>query len=333
MFGMALGLDAPWYVASSEIVEGELHIHVDFEVGARFEGKPVHDTAVRTWRHLNFWQYPTYIHGRVPRCVDAEGKVKTVEAPWAKPGSGFTLLFSDLVFNMVPSTPVSKVAEQLKVDEMKIWRFMDRSVESARAKEDFSTVARVGVDETSCKKGHHYITTFVDLDTRRVLFACVGKGASTLTEFKTDLEKHGGKASNIKSFSSDMSKAFLSGIAESFPTASVVLDKFHLVKMVSEAVDATRRIETQKIRTTRGFRFLLLKNPDRLSDSQKELLKATMAKPAFSKTAECYRLRLAFQELFLHSKETAPEAFNTWLSEAIESGAEAMEKVGASCVL
>ena len=66
---------------------------------------------------------------------------------------------------------MSKVAELLGVDDMRLWRLAERAVESAREHADFSGVTRVGVDETSCKKRHDYISLFVDLDSKRVLFA------------------------------------------------------------------------------------------------------------------------------------------------------------------
>lgn len=324
---MALGLSSPWKVVSSEIVEGELQISIDFEKGSRFNGCPVHDTVERTWRHLNFWQYPTYLTARVPRVKDAQGKVTQVEVPWAQPGSGFTALFEALSLTMMRSMPVSEVARHLMVDDMALWRLLQRSVSLARESLDLSTVTRVGVDETKCRKGHHYISLFVDLDTKRVLFACEGKSASVLSEFKRDLICHGGNPESITTFSSDMSAAFLSGIAEEFKGAKVVLDKFHLVKMVSEAVDETRRSETKKARKAAGNRFLWLKNRSKLSDQQFQDLQTLQEDPAFAKTAEGYRLRLAFQELFMVKERVAEFRLNEWLDEALSCGVQAIEKV------
>ena len=97
---MGLGLADPWIVTSSSIEDGELHIKVDFVRGARFDGRAVHDSVERSWRHLNFWQYPTYIHARVPRVIGPDDKVTQVDVPWARPGSGFTALFEALAITM-----------------------------------------------------------------------------------------------------------------------------------------------------------------------------------------------------------------------------------------
>ena len=48
LFATALGLSSPWIVADSQLIEGELHLNIDFAVGARFDGKPVHDTVQRS---------------------------------------------------------------------------------------------------------------------------------------------------------------------------------------------------------------------------------------------------------------------------------------------
>lgn len=327
LFGMALGLSKPWFVESSLITDGELHIRIDFETGSKFDSRPVHDTLEREWRHLNFWQYPTYLHARIPRVVGEDGKVTQVEVPWARPGSGFTALFEAIALAMARSMPVSEVARHLQVDDMALWRLLEKAIGASREKADHSQVRRIGLDETAARRGHDYITKFVDLDAGRVLFACQGKGAGTLGDFKKDLAAHGGDPQKIETIACDMSPAFLSGIAEHFPKARVVLDKFHLVKMLSEAVDATRREESGRCRTARGTRFLLLKNPNKLSREQRKLLGDLLVDESFAKTAEAYRLRLAFQELFLQKKSRAAHYLATWLDAAYDSGVRAIEHV------
>jgi transposase len=324
---MGLGLSRPWIVMSSKIEAEELHIEIDFEKGAKFEGLSVHDTVDRTWRHMNFWQYPTYLHARVPRVVDGEGKVKQVEVPWARPGSGFTALFEALAITMCAHMPVSQVSDKLKVDDMALWRLLERAVEAARELADFSKVTKVGLDETASRRGHHYITKFVDLDASRVMFVCEGKAANVLKQFKADFVLHAGKPEKVRTFSSDMSPAFLSGIAEHFPEATVVLDKFHLIKMLSKAVDQTRRSEAKGLRGFRGIRFLFLKNQSRLKEGERQQLGALLMKPAFAQTAEAYRLRLAFQELFNQPKAIAADYLADWLDSALACGVKTIEDV------
>src|SRR5580693_8937712 len=97
----ALGLAPPWAVSRSDF-DPEAHrldIEIDFAPGSRFACPtcgaadcPAYDTERMTWRHLNFFQHEAYLHARVPRVRCDKCGIKTVNVPWARPGSGFTLL-------------------------------------------------------------------------------------------------------------------------------------------------------------------------------------------------------------------------------------------------
>ena len=106
LFSMALGLQSPWQVkdvafSTDESAHSELHLRIDFISGSRFPDEanvacPVHDTVERQWQHLSFFEHTCYLHCAVPRITTTDGKVRTVDVLWARPGSGFTLLFEAL---------------------------------------------------------------------------------------------------------------------------------------------------------------------------------------------------------------------------------------------
>ena len=105
-FSMALDLQTPWQVkdvtfSANELSRNELHLHIDFVSGSRFLDEagnlcPVHDTVERQWQHLSFFEHTCFLHCAVPRITTSDDKVLTVDVPWARPGSGFTLLFEAL---------------------------------------------------------------------------------------------------------------------------------------------------------------------------------------------------------------------------------------------
>ena len=110
LFGMALGIAAPWMVMRSDFdaAAKRLDIHLDFATGSRFvcpgcgaASCPAYDSADKTWRHLNFFQHEAYLHARVPRVVCERCGVKQAAVPWARTDSGFTLLFEALIMAMV----------------------------------------------------------------------------------------------------------------------------------------------------------------------------------------------------------------------------------------
>ena len=229
-FALALGLAKPWYVVRNELdtVERQLEIGIDFERGGTFAcpecgraGCKAYDTEERRWRHLNFVQFETVLSARVPRVDCGRCGKRPVPVPWARPGSGFTLLFEALLLTMVPHMPVAAAARLLGEHDTRLWRVIHHYVDQAVAERDDSAVKRVGVDETSSRRGHKYISIFVDLDVPRVLFGTEGKDASTVARFAEDLEAHGGEPAAIEEVCMDMSPAFIKGARESLPNASV----------------------------------------------------------------------------------------------------------------
>ena len=183
LFSMALGLQLPWQVkevtfSTSEIARSELHLRIEFIPGSRFPDEtnelcPVYDTVERQWQHLSFFEHTCYLHCAVPRITTTEGKVRTVDVPWSRPGSGFTLLFEALALALIErEMPVNRVAEVLKVNPQRIWTVFNYWINKAKAADDPSTLTRLGVDETSTKKGHHYITLGVDLEHKKFILEC-----------------------------------------------------------------------------------------------------------------------------------------------------------------
>ena len=118
--------------------------------------------------------------------------------------------------------PVKAVADLVGEHDTRIWRVLHHYVEVARAAADFSATIRVGLDETSRRRGHHYISLFVDLDRPRLLFATPGRDAATLGRFRTDLVAHGGKPETITELVMDMAPPFIAGAARHFPDAAVI---------------------------------------------------------------------------------------------------------------
>lgn len=319
LFRLALGLAEPWFVESLDFSaeKNRLDIHLNFEKGSKFPCPecgvqcPVHDTDQRTWRHLNFFQHETYLHARLPRIKCPEHKVKTVEVPWARPGAGFSLLFEAMVMVMAQNgmTP-NAIGRLVNEHDTLIWRILNHYVEEARGQVDLSTVSKVGVDETSRAKGHKYVTVFMDLDQRRVVFVTEGKDAETVKTFKKDLVEHGGKAKQVKEFCLDMSPAFQRGIEENFPKAQMTFDQFHLMKLMNQAVDEVRRQEQKEHPELKGSKYLWLKNEWNHSDRQKKLFDALRAMKL--KTSKAHHLRGVFQDVFTCSPQEGESLLKRW---------------------
>jgi transposase len=313
---LALGLTPPWMVTGSEFdpEAKRLDIQVDFTPGSRFACPhcgaadcPAYDTERMTWRHLNFFQHQAYLNARVPRVRCETCGVKKVQVPWARPDSGFTLLFEALLMTMLSAMPVNTVARMVGEHDTRLWRVLHHYVEQARARADASQVTRVAIDETAARRGHDYISLFVDIEQARVLFATDGRDAGTVAAFADDLAAHGGDPEAVEEVCIDMSPAFIKGVAESLPKAAVTFDKFHAVKIVNDAVDQVRRAEQKRQGLLRGTRYIWLRNPANLTERQQATLDALSTQHL--KTARAYQIRLAFQNLYDQPSAAAGAAF------------------------
>ena len=197
---LALALTPPWTVTRSNFdPEGHrLDIGLDFPPGNRCLSNcgaadcPAYDTERKTWRHLNFFQHQAYLNARVPRVRCDTCGIKTIGVPWARPDSGFTLLFEALVMTMISAMPVKAVARIVGEHDTRLWRMVHHYVDAARARADASGVTRLAIDETAARRGQDYITLFVDIDQARVLFATEGNDAETVAAFADDLTEHSG---------------------------------------------------------------------------------------------------------------------------------------------
>mgnify|MGYP000057369368 CR=1 FL=1 len=307
LFQLALGLTPPWQVQDVEFdpEAGRLDVTLDFPAGSEFscpecgrEGCKAHDTTWKEWRHLNFFQHEAYLRAPVPRVRCPEHGVKQVEVPWARPGSGFTLLFEAFVLALVKEMPVAAVARLMGEYDTRLWRILHHYVEAGRRDADFSDVTRVGADETSAKRGQDYITLFADLEQARVLFATEGRDASTFGRFRLDLMAHGGRPEQIQELCMDMSGAYVRGAQMHFPLAEVVFDRFHVMKLVNDAVDQVRREEQKERPELAKSRYVWLKNPRNLTRRQREMLEELTPNSLGLKTARAYQMKLALQEFW-----------------------------------
>jgi transposase len=244
--------------------------------------------------------------------VCPEHGARQVSVSWARPGSGFTMLFEALALTFAAAMPVAKVAELTREHDTRIWRVLEHHVGAARDQEDFSAVTKVGMDETSARKGQDYVSIFADMTRGRVLFATEGRSSDTVAHFAADLVEHGGDPKKVTDTSSDMSTAFIRGIAEHLPNATMTFDRFHLAAKLSEAIDTVRREEVTTRPELKHTRWLWLKNHANLSAKQKGELHRLMRPSVKLATARARRWREDFQAFYDQDPSYAPEYLRRW---------------------
>ena len=317
LFEAALGVKPPWEVTkiSFSAEQQRLDISLDFERGSSFRcpecdaaGAKAYDSQVEEWRHLNFFQYETYLRARVPRVTcPRDCGVRKVNVPWARPGSGFTLLFEALIMALVREMPVAAVAKLVGEHDTRLWRVIHHYVDEARERLDFSEVTRVGVDETASRRGHNYVSLFFDMDGKQLMFGTEGREGETVSRFCDDFIAHKGDPERIRQVCCDMSPAFIAGVEAHLPEASITFDRFHIMQLMSQAVDAVRRQEAKETEVLKRTRYLWLRNPTGLTARQRARLESLGCHNL--KTARAYQMRLTLQELFDQPNRSVGEAF------------------------
>ena len=301
IFTLGLGLIPPWRVIDQRLEidkqPNELHLGVAAEPGARFPCptcgrlcKP-HDWKELSWRHLNFFQHACIISARVPRTDCPDHGVLRINVPWARPDSGFTLLFEQVALLLMREMPVSAAARIIGVTDQWLWRILRFYVRQAIERLDLRHVEAIALDETAARRGHEYVTVFIDLDAaeRPVLFVTPGKGKDCVKAFRAFLLEHGGEPTRVAEVVCDMSAAFLAAATENFPRAAVTVDWFHVVQIFTTAVEQVRRAEAHRHTLPKGARWATMKRPEALTEAQRQALEQ-LETGGFA-TAEAYRAK------------------------------------------
>ena len=352
LFTTALGLQSPWEVAQVELdTDGR---RIDFQVrctakrlacphcGLHSQG--IHDRLSRFWRHLDFFQYEAWLHADVPRVACAGcGKTTQITVPWARTGSGFTALFEALALSLCAQMPVRQAAELLRCQDKQLWLRIEHYVGQARKTDDMSGVRHIGIDETSLRKGHNYITVVHDLDAKRLLFATEGRDHETVHAFVQDLQAHHGDPAKIEHVCQDMSAAYLKGVSEALPQAGVSYDRFHVVALAGQAMDEVRTSEwrsnpkgveevfgDKSSDTRKGVMWGMRKNPEGWTQGQAKAMH--WLQRSNLRSARAWRLKMGLREVYANAREhndqgRAQADLKAWLGWARRSRLKSFQRL------
>lgn len=335
IFSLALGLQSPWKISNLNFkVENNKRVlvieiacerdHISFK---NPEGKSnIYDHNLRRWRHLNFFEHECYIECNVPRVIKEDGKVATIDVPWARSGSGFTLLFEAFSMLLIENEmPINKVGEVMSEYPKRIWTIFNYWIGIGYLEADHSEITKLGIDETSSKKGHDYITVAVDMDKGRVIHCTEGKGADTITEIATYLESKGSEKIKIEQVCIDLSPSFISGVMNEFKKAAIIFDRFHVKQLLNKAMDTLRKIEYRTHYELKGHKYLFLKANKNLSKEQKRQRNELIE--LLPNIGEAYRLKLLFDDFWLMTDEEEAKGFLAyWCDLVYESKIQPMMK-------
>lgn len=337
-YAQLLGISSPWRVkrAVLELAKSKVEIEVEWDPQAAVVcpqcGRecPRHDHAPeRTWRHLDVMQFTTIIRARVPRSRCPEHGVDTVRAPWAEPGSRFTLHFEAFAIQVIEACrSLTQAADLLRLDWDSVQRIVERAVARGLARRDTSAVRRVGLDEKSFGRGQDYISLMTDLDERRVLEVVAGCDTPSALALWNSLCAE--QRAQVVAVAMDMSPTFVGATRAAAPDAAIVHDKFHIAKHLNEAVDKVRREEHRRLLergddSLKGTKYLWLQNA--LPEGDRQLTFDELCERNL-KTARAWAHKETFAEFWEQdSAERGAAFFKQWFNTVARSKLEPLKKV------
>jgi transposase len=272
------------------------------------------------------------------------------QVPWARHGAGHTLTFDQQVAWLATRSSKTAVTELMRI----AWRTVGAIVarvwaETAAAIDPFADLRRIGIDEISYKRNHHYLTVVVDHDTGRLVWAAPGRDRAVVNAFFDALAASGDavgedRCALITHVSADGAAWIKDVVAKRCPQAVRCADPFHVVGWATEALDAVRRDAWRAAwrtgntasrgwsdgrrqrrsvgpaRELKNTRYPLWKNPENLTERQQAKL-AWIARTD-PRLYRAYLLKEGLRTVFQLPTDEAPHALDRWCSWARRSRIE-----------
>ena len=234
----------------------------------------VHDSRARNWRHLDACGMEVLLRYTLRRVQCLRCGVVIEMVPWAEPKAGFTRDFEDHVAYLAQQTSQTTVAKTMRVAWRTVGAIIERVVGRRRDPALLEGLEHVGIDELSYRRHHQYVTVVVDHVSQRVVWTEEGKNAATLGRFFDALGPE--RTASLKTVTIDMSAAYIEAVTARAPQAQIVFDRFHVQRLVQDALDQLRRAEVRRLDEAgeRGAlkktKYALLKNFWNLSTEELE---------------------------------------------------------------
>jgi transposase len=281
----------------------------------------------RRWRGLDLGTTRMWLEADAPRVTCRVHGVTVAAVPWARHDAGHTRDFDDTAAWLALQCSKTAVTALLRVTWRTVGSIVARVGDEIDARVDrLDGLTRIGIDEISYKRGHRYLTVVVDHDSGRLVWAAPGKDKATLRRFFDQLGDE--RSGLITHVSADQADWIAAVVAERCENAVLCADPFHIVAWATDALDEVRRQAwneargavnrrrapeaTGKARMLKHARYALWKNPENLTDRQREKL-AWVAKTD-PRLHRGYLLKEGLRLVFQLKGQAGKDALDRWIS-------------------
>ena len=279
----------------------------------------------RPFRSLPIGGKPVTVRLAIPRvaCQDC-GVIRQTPIAFADPRRTYTKAFERYALELSQYMTIQDVAHHLGISWDVIKDMQKRHLQRRFAKPKLKHLRQIAIDEISIAKGHRYVTIVLDLDSGAVVHVGDGKGGDALKPFWKRLRCSGAK---IEAVAMDMSPAYIDAVVRHLPKATVVFDRFHVMKLYNDKLSNLRRElyqeASQKMHkeVLKGTRWLLLKRPEHLDDTRNERARLEEALRLNQPLATAYYMKEDLAEVWEQDDEEQATAWLLdWVRRAESSG-------------
>jgi transposase len=286
----------------------------------------------RRFRSLPIGSRTTFVVLPIPRVsCQACGVVRQVKVPFADPRRSYTRSFERYALELCRRMTIRDVANHLGVSWDVIKDIQNRDLSRRFAKPKLKHLRQIAIDEIAIAKGHRYLTVVLDLDSGAVVFVGDGKGADALNPFWKRLR---GSKARIEAVAMDMSKAYRAAVSTHLPAATIVFDRFHVMKLFNDKLSDLRRAlyreatDLLQKRVLKGTRWLLLKAAENLDEKKDEKTKLEEALSLNKALAVAYYLKEDLRQFWEQpGKKFATLFLAGWIKRAESSGIRVLQQM------
>jgi transposase len=325
---------------SFEIVNGKETIVIDIEPRSNGitkcsiclgRGSVYDHLEVRLFQFIPLWGFPVYFRYRMRRVACEQHGVIVEWIPWAEGKEHLTKTFQYFLAHWAKTLSWSETAKTFQTSWEKVFRSVKAVVDYGLKHRSLDNITAIGVDEIHCGKGQQYLTLVYQLDegVRRLLYVAPKRTVKSLLGFFRELGPV--RSKTIKYVCSDMWRAYLKVIKKKLPQAIHILDRFHIVQHLNQALDKVRSMEVGQMikagyeHVLKHAKYCFLKNPENLTPKQETKLKEVMQYDL--KSVRAYLLKESFQLFWRYTHPAWAEWYlNKWCARAMRSRLEPIKK-------
>ena len=279
-------------------------------------GRSFYDRKRRRVRDLSCGNPRAFLDLEIRRvdCVRC-GKVKQEKLDFLADNPFYTKRFGFYVGRRCRASTIKDVAQELHLDWHTVKAFEKQYMQEQLRRAGTPGPKVVGIDEISIRKRHTYRIVVSDLVRGRpIWFGGKDRSEASMDEFFEWLGPR--KSKGIRMAVMDMWKPFRTSTKAHAPEASILFDKFHVLRHLGEALDSVRKSEYARLtgkhrRFIKGQKYTLLSNRENLTLEGRRSLKLLLA--ANKRIHTAYLLKESFGQLWDYTREGwAQRFFENW---------------------